>query len=341
MFYTRPNLPQLGIDLVEVGGGGSCPSQFYGHTADGRHIYMRYRDGWFAVWAGTDDEMFEEELLSAHFGPSLNGDLLLEQACDLAGITIRGEKPTLTEAEWRDAAEERDVMDWSGRTTYWRRDILISRKGGQRLAEALAATFPDMRIVEGTWLTDPEKRVYIRRELVGECEDAVNFGFGADERALAQLTSGEHTDIAALDRAFAHHLMMRIRWNERWPLTQNFWEARGLPVPEAVRRPSHIELPDWELNSHFDTKFKTGDPAGEQYARKLVATIETCFGRWAERVDLENGQVLGEPIELNWYSLDLLDWCSAAPHRYLFWLNAEEGSARKIGIRPCRAPAGS
>ena len=111
MFYSRPNLRSLGIDVVKIDGGGSCPAQFEGETADGRHVYIRYRGGRFSVDCG------EGWGINASIGPYLHGSMLLEQACDLAGITVRGERLTLSEEKFREAAEQEWILDWSGRTT--------------------------------------------------------------------------------------------------------------------------------------------------------------------------------------------------------------------------------
>jgi len=336
LFYTRPNLPQLGIDLVDVHGGGSCPSQFYGRTADGRQIYIRYRDGWLDVWAG--DESDPEELLSASIGPAFNGDMLLEQACDLTGISIRGEKPSLSEEQWREAAEGCPVLDWSGRTTYWVRDVLISMKGAERFARELAAAFPDMRMFEVTWLDNPFRRVCVPRLTIAECKSSVLFGFGADERRLEHLVSGRQVSIADLDRAFAHQLRLQIRWNKRWESPEAGWVKLGVRRPEHARQPGNIEVPNFDLLSQLDTKFATGDPAGERYIRKLIETFDRCFSSWAEDIDLDTGEVVGRPGEIRWYSLDLRGWCNAAPNRFLFWQPPQKELPRKIGVRPCRVP---
>lgn len=339
MFYTRPNLPQLGIDLVEAHGGGSCPSQFYGRMANGRQIYMRYRNGCLGIWEGHDDDLFEKELLSADFGPPFDGDILLEQVCDLAGITIRGEKPFLTEAQLREAAKQGPVTDWSGRTTYWIRDVLISPEGAQRLSDALTAAFPAMMILESLWRERPPRRVFVRRKSVRECARAAVFCFDAHEPArtcsawlgldpkarwLKQLQSGKQAPITDLDLLFAHHLALRIRWNDV-KLSGN--------TPES----SDIELPGYELIGSLDTKFATNDPAGQEFARKLIATIDQCFSTWAEKVDLATGAVVGEPWETRWYTHDLREWCEAASNRF-FWIHPAAESAGDVGIRPRRAP---
>jgi len=353
MYYKRPNLPQLGIDLVEAHGGGSCPSQFYGRTADGRQIYMRYRNGWLEIWEGTDSDLFQRELLRAEFGPPFDGDILLEQVCDLAGITIRGEKQFLSDAEWRAAAQEGPVMDWSGRTTYWARDVLISPEGGERLAGALAAAFPDLLILESIWLQDPLRRVFQRRKTVGECKNGALFcwgaqaqksrwpawlGGGAHDRKRKRLIAGEQVEIADLDRLFKHYLSMRIQWNDL-PPRRDWRESLGVETPEADRMPDHIELPRFELLSGFKTKFATADPDGARIVQQLVEIIDQCFSTWAEDVDLETGKVVGGPREMRWYSHDLRDWCEAAPNRFLFWHPPKEDLPYKIGVRPCRAPA--
>jgi hypothetical protein len=332
MFYTRPKLPQLGIDLVDVRGGLGRPSQYWGHMADGREVYLRYDNGWISVSVGNSRDQLEEELLGARIGPMFNGDMLLEQICDLTGITIRGEKQSLSEEKWREAAEKDHILDWSGRTTYWIRDIVITKEGGYRLAQELAIAFPGMRILESEWFWGPPRRIYIPRKTVWDCEDSALFGFGANEQRLADLLSRDHVKIADLDQVFAHHLSMRIRWNDR--------HGRGTrrAAEWAEKIGGHIQLPEIDLLGHLDTKFATGDSARERYARKLVQTVESCFLSWVEEVDLATGDIIGGPRQINWYSLDLRDWCLAAPNRFLSCRAEKDGLRRNIGVRPCHAP---
>lgn len=48
MFFTRPILTPLGIDLSDIEGGGSGPSQFFGRTSDGCPSYIRVAGEWFS-----------------------------------------------------------------------------------------------------------------------------------------------------------------------------------------------------------------------------------------------------------------------------------------------------
>ncbi len=49
MFTGKIELPQIELDLVEMSGGGSCPSQFHGVTSDGKEVYIRYRGGSLSI----------------------------------------------------------------------------------------------------------------------------------------------------------------------------------------------------------------------------------------------------------------------------------------------------
>ena len=91
------------------------------------------------LFVATEDggKNLGQELFSAQIGPRFNGDMLLEQICDLAGLTLRGEKPVLDNATWRSAAERNWVLDWSGETTYWVGDLQVTEEGGRRLANYL------------------------------------------------------------------------------------------------------------------------------------------------------------------------------------------------------------
>jgi hypothetical protein len=188
MFYSRPNLPQLGLDLVEVSGGPGEPSEYWGTTADGRAIHFHYDYGRLSISASADRRRPAEELLNASIGPGLNGDILFEQICELAGITIRGERPILSEDGRREAAEKAWILNWSGRTTYWVREVLVTEEGGRRLERELTAAFPGLKILEVDWDGDAPKprRRFLPRKTISQCRKSVIFGFGVDEGPLYQ-----------------------------------------------------------------------------------------------------------------------------------------------------------
>jgi hypothetical protein len=328
MFYSRPNLPQLGLDLVDVSGGVGEPSEYWGVTADGREIHLHYDCGRLSISASADRDRPAEELLNASIGPAFHGDILLEQMCELADITIGGERPVLSEQQRRNAAEKAWIFDWSGRTTYWVREVLVTEEGGRRLQRELAAAFPGMKTLEVDWDDDvpnPRRR-FLPRRTISQCRRSAFFGFDADESRFARMMARDHVTLAELDEVFAHHLCFRFRWNER-------------PVDHALaaKQPG-IVTPESELLGDFETKFATDDEEGHAYVRRLNEAIEHCFSNWVEGIDLATGETIRGPRALNWYSHDLRDWCAAAPHRYLFSLTERAGKRRDLGVRACFAP---
>jgi hypothetical protein len=312
MFYTRPDLRPLGLDLIKIEGGGSCPAQFFGETADGQRVYIRYRGGRFSVDCGTT------KLLDATIGPWLHGAMLVEQACDLAGITVRGERVILSEERLRAAAEEEDILDWSGNTTYWQRNLQVTKEGGQRLVETLSCSFPKFMLLEAPWDASRSvmRRRYRLREEVSQSKHGVILGFGADKRRLQALLSSDHVLLTALEDTFAHIIQFGFHWNDS-PLN-----VRLPPFFDLIGR--DIVLCDFRLNGRLQTKFSTADPNGTNRV---------------EIVDLVTGEVTGTAEIRSWHSNDLREWSRAAPDRYLGWSSEGTGDAvRYLGFRPAMAP---
>jgi hypothetical protein len=330
MFYSRPELPQLGLDLAEVDGGLGRPSQYRGRTVDGRPIFLRYDNGRLSVATEDQTDRLGEELVSVQIGPSFNGDMLLEQICDLTGIMLRGEKPVLSEETWRAAAEKSWVLDWSGKTTYWIGDLLVTEEGGRRLVRELAGSFPDMRVLEVFWDysgSEPRRR-YLPRRTISQCHRSALIGFGVDEAKLARMLAREHVRLAELDDVFAHHLDFQFDWNREGA------PSAGERVSAKYGR--RLATPEAPLTGCIETQFTTADPRGKAYAELLVRTVQSCFSTWVEEIDLASGETIGRPKQVNWYSSDLREWCAATSGRFLGCRT--DISGRDIGRRACSAP---
>jgi hypothetical protein len=328
MFYTRPNIQPLDIDLIEFEGGGSCPAQFFGRTADGRPIYIGYRSGHFTVHRGQPGAPFWQPLESSEtmsFGPWLHGSMLREQACDLAGITVRGKRPFLSPEALRVAAEKDWILDWSGRTTYWIREIQVTEKGSCSFVEALRRRFPDLRIWE-RWYGEasgwhPRWRL---RDTIAECEHYVTLGIGADEHRLAKFLDGDKARSTDLTMAFAHAVSFRFNWANQNTSSYSLIQERYPDVTCIGSR----------LSGVISTEFKTGDPDGVAFVNGLIASADECFSNDMERIDLATGESLGRTSSFAWYSHDLRDWSRAEPKRYLWVGEADRGSPPSVGLRP-------
>ncbi|MBX9823543.1 MAG: hypothetical protein K2Y27_00980 [Xanthobacteraceae bacterium] len=284
MFFTRPTLAPLGIDLREISGGGSCPAQFSGRTADERPIYIRYRGGHFSLHGGdvgAPDHDTPTVLLSARIGPALHGQMLLEQACDLAGLTVRGERLILSDDKRLAAAEEEDIMDWSGGTTYWVRDLAVTEKDGRRFVEALTRAIGEPVFFDATW--EQRGGRFCRQYRIFAEYNGGLIGFGADRQRLEALLSRTHATIAEMKAAFAHVLRFSARWKDL-PNTNLSYAARfGRPIAFA----------DARLRGRMATEFATADVGGHAFVQTVIEVADAHFPNYFELVDLRTGAIVG------------------------------------------------
>lgn len=328
MYYTRPALPQLGLDLVKVRGGGSVPSQFWGRTTDNRPVYIRYRGGGLSVQIGAigapEDEA-KQILLNSMIAPWPHGVILLEQVCDLLGMTICGERPLLSEDKLRSAAEEEDVLDWSGRTTYWRRSLCLAESDGPSLAEAIVHLAPSPRLFgfafEAAGTSSPRRRCVLRDDV----HKAPFIGFGVDAAAFERILTRDHVSLAEVRQAFA--LIVNLSIGDDFPKSQLSTAA----ISKFLGR--EIELAGG-TSGHVYTRFATGNSQSEQLVQQIAAIVDERFTNVLETVDLTSGFILGNTREA-WYSRALADWCQAAPDRYL-GVSGDPLTGEKHGTRPFR-----
>jgi hypothetical protein len=334
VFYTRPNLPRLGLDLADISGGGSCPSQFWGRTVDGRPVYIRYRGGHFSVEAGeigADEGSPREVLLEADFGPPLHGDLLLEQACDLAGLTVRGQPLLLSEEQFRAAAEHSRILDWSGRTTYWVRDLLVTEQGGRKFVDALASGFPDF-VVLGLWWERASSGNWRRRcrpydEALSQCPFGLALAFGADRARIGALVATEPESTIDLQGMFAHSVSFEFRWNTA-PV-----EVTLPPFFKTLGRP--VTMDDFRWWGRLSLAFKTEEPKDKAFVEKVVDLADVWFSNQVENVDLLTGEAGDIRTMHRWHSVDLQTWSRAAPDRYIGFTSKKTGDVvRYFGLRP-------
>ncbi len=146
MFHTPDPPAPLGLDLAELSGGGSCPSQFYGLTHDGKDVYVRYRGGWLTMEVAKESggEAYGGDMrLEVGIGPYLDGYITCTRFCEQFGVTVNGAVPAERDkaADWQ--------TDFSGRTTYWDVNYTNLSLADSHRAVALACeAFPDALLCE-------------------------------------------------------------------------------------------------------------------------------------------------------------------------------------------------
>ncbi len=328
MFYTRPKIEPLNLDLVRLDGGGSCPSQFYGTTVDGQSLYIRYRGGWLSAHSGDpgcEPGSESKELVAVRIGPMFHGDILMEQVCDLLGLTLFGVTPPFTEEDRIKAADRDPILDWSGRTTYWEEPLQVTREGGKQFTKRIEEAFGDVSILEIGW--QRSGCAYVERKSIEECESHATIGINAEPARLRSILNSERTRLLDLSDVFQHVVEFRFDWNRRpdkefyanyQQFTSRFFGAFGDQAVLAERNFSMVR-----------GQFATHDANTLPFVNKLYEVIEACFARQAAWVDPQ-GTVLRLFDKPTLHSRDLAAWCRRSPNHYLSWGEEDFGNGKII-----------
>jgi hypothetical protein len=247
--------------------------------------------------------------------------MLLEQACDLAGLTVRGKRLVLSDDGYRNAVKDgARIWDWSGRTTYWVRDLVVTEDAAQRFVDTLARDIGDP-----VFFTVIREGDGLRFRILPEY-DACSIGFGPDRQRLEALLSCDHLKIGDENAAFAHVLEFGGRWDGPSSTPRDDTKLFGRPVM----------VPDWRLSGRMATRFATADSNGHAFAQAVIAIADAQFSNHFELWDISTASIV-ETIDYPvWYSLDLRDWAQAAPDRYLncFYKDRRFDPPRNVGMRP-------
>jgi hypothetical protein len=328
MRFSRPSIKPLNLDLAKLRCVGSCPTQGYGETHDGRQIYIRYRGGWLSVELQDPDET----LLEAHFGDRYDGTLLLGQICDLTGITINGEKPPIDERPMR----EEGVPDWSGKYVHWSFQLHYTAAGKKAFLADLGREFPGVCINHEQ---DPQTRAYHRvaRHPMEDVEFLGDYFLGLGKPIQGMLDGdlphydGDYGIVC--DRVLKLNLPSQVRnttylmYNKTTGETD--WVERRKYSPEAmssIMAEYGVLWPTYE--GRISGTIHANDAAADHVLTRIEAVVERHFGNKIKLVDLESGEVLNRYESIVWYSRDQIDWCDVERKRFLSTSRdrGEEGS---------------
>ncbi|MBB3571784.1 hypothetical protein [Rhizobium sp. BK491] len=317
MRFFRPSIKPLNLDLAKLRCVGSCPTQGYGETHDGRQVYIGYRGGRLSVELQNPDEM----LLEAHFGDRYDGTLLLGQICDLTGITINGQKPPIDERPMR----EEGVPDWSGKYVHWSFQLNYTAACKKAFLADLGREFPGLCInherVE-------QRRAYHRvvRKLTDDIEFVADYFLGLDKPVQGMLDGGPpHYDGdygIACGKVLRLNLPSEVRssiylmHNQKTGETD--WIERRKHSAEgmsAIMAEYGILWPTYE--GIISGTIHANNSAADHALMRIEAVVERHFGNKIKLVDLESGEVLNRYESIVWYCHDQIDWCDVEKKRFL------------------------
>jgi hypothetical protein len=315
MFYTRPDIEPLGWDLSELRPNGVF--HFVGTTSDNCPVHIKYRNSWLQVWRGTVGASNAENIvLEKPIGPPFHRDLLVEQICDLLGITINGKKPVLTEEQRLEAAERKPILDWSGRTTYWESWHYLFDEDLELLLEEIKETFPDSILVQGAFTR--VGRRYRKINFFIRSDDYIRIGIGGDAKNIENMLGKPNVSIRESAEVFKYCIDFDCidsppgRSDMGKALIEGY-NKNNLKLDYRVICPRHFRL---------KTHYLTHDKTGQKFMEELLRIIKKHFFQNYQIVNLQTKSVLKicEESETNYrnsYSNRLKQWCLEKPNHYL------------------------
>ena len=375
MLIGRPSLPNIDLDLVEVSGGGEAPTQFFGKTADGSPVHIRYRGGRLTIdkgLPGNDDAANMAEVYAARFGPPLHGMIRIEQISDLTGLTVRGERLTLTDEKWRAASDEDRVIDFSGKRRYFEEEIywseteykIFRRLLKQKFQGAVEVDFSfegNQRRSAASWtyadyatnFRDPNSAGAVplllpttvpvdvgpisprRLRVVEDGQEDANSPLILLDPArdlVKALSAMEHVALPELADACA--LVVDIRSGRHAKPTGPSPQASGHQIALPDGSVMNIELPAYGPGG-ISTAFEVARADCVVAFAALMRCLEQQFADDLEEVDLMSG--VSRPNEESKgqarYSREMKAWCEAKPNRFI---GIHTYGDHPLGYRPIR-----
>ncbi|MBV9931978.1 MAG: hypothetical protein JO013_13680 [Alphaproteobacteria bacterium] len=325
---SRPKLPRLELDVLDVCGGSSHPTQFEGTTRDGRPVYIRYRFGWLSVAVGQagqqdtgpDDVVWEEQV-----GPPFHGAIALAQISDLTGITFDGRLLCLGDDELRRRGEIEGWIDLSGRSTHWERRLHCTAAD---VAHFVAAVEKDMQpVVCLNWqeLSGPDRLPIWRISDQPDFSLSGVVGIGRAREEARHLVSGGVVPMADIRDFF--DLALSVSGPPQDSRVDYTSLERGLSR-EGIRAA-------WAPYSPANLACTFANRRGESRLAfdRVRALADRHFTQIHEVVHLATRTSLGREYREPWCGQEIAEWCARRSGRYAVVNRTDYGW---LGYRPIR-----
>ena len=328
----RPDVPQFDLDVLGCPSNmSSHPTQYEGTTADGRPVYIRYRNGWLSIHvgeAGAPDVSGSDDDLAyrVRIGPPFHGRIALEQISDLTGVRFDGRRLTLSEEAYRARQEREGLVDFSGRRAHWTRSLHPTAAGMQSVYESLRARFGRVAVLDlAAWYRSLHAGQAPLPFLPARPRDLpLHSGLiciGGDEARLAAAFTGGHVPTTRIQDLFdlvvEYHCSEIVDPRKLWKVPL---DAAGLDVAAWPHSTGYLA-----------TTFLCDRPESRAAFESLREIANRSFVNRYERVDLLTGAVLETRQGGKWFGNDLVAWCAAAPNRFT---QAGKYGDDYIGFRP-------
>lgn len=322
MRFSRPELPKLNLDLAHFDGGGSCPSLFKGVTREGRSIHAKYRNGWLRIAFDDSDEI----LLQAQIGDAYDGDILLEQVCDLAGMTIHGEMPVLTREALERASDAAPVKDWSGRTIYWSFVLEYTRLAGQTFLHELEDMLPGLLVKFDYHGKDNPNSRWVARRLSETIDGWGSYCLGMEPAEYFASPDMLFEHYRAFDRSRRINVKMPTDTKSREFDCYNSAFASKHSGREVEIHPT--------FRGHIRGEIRSDNAEEQRLLDRIETLVTRHFSNRRKSVEIDTHEVIDRFESRGWYSRDLIEWCDPGKMRFLGATIEKGAPGRSIGYLP-------
>jgi hypothetical protein len=305
VFTGKPHVRQIDLDLTEISGGGSCPSQFECTTSDGQDVYIRYRGGSLRIDVG-DRVVYEETI-----GPFLHGDILIEQISELVGLTVNGRRLSLPAEEFASRKMHANLSNFSGRTLYWDRWVHSSAVGMDLFVDRIKEAFPSAILFDEQYLPPRYDRAHINwRQAASHCIGHSYLVVPQSGWEKPHQLVLESIAASELFRAqFPLYVALRpmrdfLKTNDRKYLTrcQEFYDKDFIFAGSLG-----------SVQSQFDAE----NVECRYFIESVQRIFDSTFSNEIEISDLESETKVRDD-RWEWsYSIDLIEWCGKSSRRFL------------------------
>jgi len=314
MFYSRPDIKPLGIDLLDLP-QPSGSHHLIGKTQDGKELDIRYRSGYLQVHIDeydehSDDNLKRKCLIKRQVFPwYYQGEPNPVQFCDILGITINGQKIFSPKGTY--AAEPE--VDLSGHTTYWiSKHNCMPNNDIENFIDIVSQTFPEADLFQ---YRRCGKLLKLRRvPFVTESDEFCRLGFCLDKTKIEGAYENQTwTEFAGLFSFYVDFSFSHLPF---------FKQKSYLDLKKQLRE-KHIEA-RFLVNQRMlavKCKFETDNKDALELTNKLVVVINEYFCTGVNQIDLNTGNVMEKNVSDEYaqisFSKELRDWCLKEADNYL------------------------
>ncbi|MGM0423152.1 MAG: hypothetical protein ACQEQL_08680 [Pseudomonadota bacterium] len=315
MLFSRPDIRPLNWDLKEL----PVPDGSRNHaayTSEGWQLDFRFSGGWLTVSLDKDatgDLQNMTVIIEKHIAPFGTTKIFPEQLCDICGLTVQGEKQSVSvERVNASNVSSRYYIDLSGTTTYWKsHHLTMLHDDLDDFLSQAENLYPDMVLLQSKLSLNDDKYVVKWREIefLLNTDEHVNIGIGSSQPEIKTMVKNNKLSFPFLIHINCGTLRSDVT-GKTW--VENHLKREGTDLDYNVINHRRI---------HIWVEYRTDDVYAQDCMKKLISLINDFFVSEFYLVNIKNPDRVKGPYTDHYilpsYSKALRDWCLQKKNRFI------------------------